>query len=29
MGIAFGPDGSLYYANGETNEVVRMRPLDE
>ena len=29
MGIAFGPDGSLYYANGETNEVIRMRPLDE
>jgi len=29
MGIAFGPDGSLYYANGETNEVVRLRPLDE
>src|SRR4030095_13708402 len=29
MGIAFGPDGSLYYANGETDEVVRMRPLDE
>ena len=28
MGIAFGPDGSLYYANGETNEVVRMRALD-
>jgi sugar lactone lactonase YvrE len=29
MGIAFGPDGSLYYANAETNEVVRMRPLEE
>ena len=28
MGIAFGPDGSLYYANAETNEVVRMRPND-
>ena len=29
MGIAFGPDGSLYYANGETNEVVRMRAVEE
>jgi len=29
MGIAFGPDGSLYYANGETNEVVRMRAFEE
>ena len=29
MGIAFGPDGSLYYANGETNEVVRIRAFEE
>jgi DNA-binding beta-propeller fold protein YncE len=29
MGITFGPDGSLYYANGETNQVVRMRAVEE
>lgn len=26
MGITFGPDGKLYYADGFGNEIVRVDP---